>query len=742
MKPQGYILLAISIPNFILGTFILLRNLKDKANVFFAMFALSVGLWSLGLAGFIFSDSSRIALWWAREYYTAAALIAIAFLCFTLSFTKKIQKISHLKAYIWLLPVFFIFTIILFDTKLLMSGIIYHYWGKEVVLNPIGYSLYSFYFIIYVLAGFIVLVKSWVKTTGVERLYLRYITTGLVIAFSLGATFNLFYPAFGNYRYIWVGPLFTLAYVSLVSHAIVKHKLFDIRLIVARSIGYALSIFFLGSFYGLVAFNLINRFAFHSNEITLTQQFIYTLLAVSIAFTFQPLKKFFDRVTNQIFYRDAYEPQVLIDKLNKVLVGTIELEQLLKKSAGVIGETLKADFCVFGIKENAGKPRRIVGDSRRHLSDPDIDYVRSITPKIYTKVIIADELEDNDKHLQDVLRKNNIAVLARLTETPQKVSEGIGYVVLGSKKSGNPYSTQDKRMLEIIADELVIAIQNALRFEEIQEFNLTLQQKVDEATKQLRRTNEKLRQLDETKDDFISMASHQLRTPLTSVKGYVSMVLEGDSGKINTNQRKLLDQAFISSQRMVYLIADLLNVSRLKTGKFIIEPKETNLADVVEGEISQLIETAKGRGLELSYSKPKDFPALMLDDTKIRQVIMNFADNAIYYTPSGGHIKVELEDKGQSIEFRVVDDGIGVPKSEQHHLFNKFYRAGNAKKARPDGTGLGLFMAKKVIVAQGGTLLFSSFEGKGSTFGFSFAKSPLLPQHFKQSTLTPHIDKK
>jgi signal transduction histidine kinase len=115
----------------------------------------------------------------------------------------------------------------------------------------------------------------------------------------------------------------------------------------------------------------------------------------------------------------------------------------------------------------------------------------------------------------------------------------------------------------------------------------------------------------------------------------------------------------------------------------------------------------------------------MLDETKTRQVIMNFTDNAIYYTPAGGHIKVVLIDKPQTIELRVVDDGIGVPKTEQHHLFSKFYRAGNARQARPDGTGLGLFMAKKVIIAEGGALIFESEVGKGSTFGFQFSKAKI-----------------
>lgn len=297
--------------------------------------------------------------------------------------------------------------------------------------------------------------------------------------------------------------------------------------------------------------------------------------------------------------------------------------------------------------------------------------------------------------------------------------------MLGPKKSGNTYSKQDLQIIEIVANELVIAIQNALRFQEIENFNATLQQRVEEATRKLRRANEKLKALDETKDDFISMASHQLRTPLTSVKGYLSMILDGDVGKVSPAQKEMIGQAFSSSQRMVYLIADLLNVSRLKTGKFVIEPKPVNLADLVEQELSQLDETAKTHSLDLQYDKPKDFLDLMLDETKIRQVVMNFVDNAIYYTPVGGKITVRLAETPTHVELRVEDNGIGVPKQEQPHLFTKFYRAGNARKARPDGTGLGLFMAKKVIIAQGGSLIFESQQDKGSTFGFVFGKHRL-----------------
>ncbi|MDB5169714.1 MAG: hypothetical protein JWN82_110 [Candidatus Saccharibacteria bacterium] len=293
----------------------------------------------------------------------------------------------------------------------------------------------------------------------------------------------------------------------------------------------------------------------------------------------------------------------------------------------------------------------------------------------------------------------------------------VGLLVVGFSEPVTELSPSDTTLMDHLSESIGVALDNKLLFEENQQ-----------VLRQLKVSNEKLKALDEAKDDFVSMASHQLRTPLTAIKGYTSMVLEGDAGKINAVQKKLLEQSFTSSQRMVYLIADLLNVSRLKTGKFVIDAAPVNLAEVVEQEIGQLKETATGRQLTLTYDMPKKFPTLLIDETKTRQVIMNFVDNAIYYTPAGGKIKVKLVETPASVEFRVTDNGIGVPRSERPHLFTKFYRAANARTARPDGTGLGLFMAKKVIVAQGGAIIFETEEGKGSTFGFIFSKTKLAPK--------------
>ena len=183
-------------------------------------------------------------------------------------------------------------------------------------------------------------------------------------------------------------------------------------------------------------------------------------------------------------------------------------------------------------------------------------------------------------------------------------------------------------------------------------------------------------------------------------------------------QEKFLTEAYVSSERMVHLINDFLNVSRLQTGKFIIDKRPVDLAKIVEQELESLEVNASGRDLEFVYSFDKKIPQLMLDEAKVRQVVMNFADNAIYYSRPGTKIKVALTKEGDSVQLTVKDTGIGVPADEQSKLFTKFFRAANARKHRPDGTGVGLYLAKRVVLGHGGEIVFSSTEGKGSTFGF------------------------
>jgi signal transduction histidine kinase len=537
----------------------------------------------------------------------------------------------------------------------------------------------------------------------------RSILASLLPIFILGSVV----PLFGYENVSNIAPAFSIVFLVIFARAILARELFDIRETVARATAYVLSLSTLVAIYLSLLFGVSQAFS-TTTATDWRVRLFYLAIAILSALSFQPIKRFFDKVTSQVFFRDAYDPQQLIDEISNQLVTHYELDKLGDSVAAVIVKYLKVDFCSFYVSESA----------KQHLfgTKKDITFMKAddITRGMTANIMLIDEHHENHHNIEKSLKRDIEKTGAKMVVKLESTSVNIGAMFIGPKKSGSSFSQNDIRVIDILSDELALAFQNATRFEQISTFNATLQQKIEAATQELTRTNHKLQALDEAKDEFISMASHQLRTPLTSIKGYLSLVLDGDIGEITPQQRQLLGQAFTSSQRMVYLIADLLNVSRLRTGKFIIEPTEVQLANVVSEEMKQIEEAAKAKKQKLIYKKPKSFPALQLDDNKIRQVMMNFMDNAIYYTPNGGEIKIELIKKRSSIEFRVTDNGIGVPKPEQHKLFTKFYRAGNARSVRPDGTGLGLFMAKKVIVASGGALLFKSTEGKGSMFGFTF----------------------
>ncbi|HEX8763166.1 MAG TPA: ATP-binding protein [Candidatus Saccharimonadales bacterium] len=701
------------------GLIVFTRTSHKAYGWYFAITMLGIGAWAIGDMMLLLARDQTLLQVGAQLFYIAPLFIPVSIWFFAISFPEN-RSIGF-----WP-PVIAGTAIATFTLGFLFN---FDFFIKDIIISdrlnvPVpampGFFIYASFFSFFFILTYIAFLRRMRQNRGITRIQVAYTFYGALVA-SIPALFtNLSLPIMGNASLIWLGPLSTLSFAVAVTLAIVKHRLFDIRSYAVRSAAYLLTLFVAGVVYVIPVVVLSSSLL--GTSLSTKNVTILALITLVVAFLFQPLKRFFDRITRKWFYQDAYDPQEFFNAFNQSLVETIDLNRLLGTATDLISQTMKAEYCLVALGQEGSKMPRIIGTQEVNFDSKDVRRASKLLANNRTKIIVADYLlPDND--LKALMVKNSTAILAHLVGPRQE----LGYIILGPKKSGNAYTSQDIRVLDTVANELTIAIQNALRFEEIQEFNITLRQRIDDATRKLRHTNDKLRQLDQTKDDFISMASHQLRTPLTSVKGYVSMVLEGDAGKVTPLQRKLLNQSFVSAQRMVYLISDLLNVSRLRTGKFVIEPVPSNLAKVIKDEIEQLQETAKGRGLELSYNKPERFPTLMLDETKIRQVIMNFIDNAIYYTPSGGHITVALNDKPSAVEFTVTDDGIGVPKHEQHHLFTKFFRAHNARRARPDGTGLGLFMAKKVVVAQGGAIIFKSKEGQGSTFGFSFGKDKLQP---------------
>ena len=235
--------------------------------------------------------------------------------------------------------------------------------------------------------------------------------------------------------------------------------------------------------------------------------------------------------------------------------------------------------------------------------------------------------------------------------------------------------------------------------------------------KQLEDVNEKLKSLDKLKTEFLSLASHQLRSPLTAIKGYVSMLLEGSFGDISENQREVVNKVFISSKHLTRIIEDLLDVSKIEQGGMQYAKTDFSLAKIA-GEITEEFEiNAQSKGLELSFEKPANMENYKIngDSEKIRQVIINTIDNSIKYTEKGW-IKVKIEKKNGNVILSISDSGMGMNEEAKQKLFQKFSR-GDGDKVNVSGSGLGLYLAKKIIEDHGGKIwVESSGAGQGSTF--------------------------
>jgi len=227
-------------------------------------------------------------------------------------------------------------------------------------------------------------------------------------------------------------------------------------------------------------------------------------------------------------------------------------------------------------------------------------------------------------------------------------------------------------------------------------------------------TREKL--IEQMKTEFVSLAAHQLRTPLSAVKWTLRMILDEDLGKITKDQRDFLEKTYLSNERMISLINDLLNVARIEEGRYLYKLSLYRLEDIVQSVVNSYIDEAKRKKITFTFKKPKrKSPKLKIDIEKMNSAIQNIIDNAIRYTHQGGRVTVSLKSGRKEIELRVQDSGIGVPENQQERVFSKFFRGVNVMRMETEGSGLGLFITKNIIEAHGGKIWFESEENKGTT---------------------------
>lgn len=707
---QNIFLIIAVILNLVLAMFVYAKNKHSATNRLFV--ALVISLVSFLLVNYMSLHPAVFGqLTWIRlDLFAASYMFLLSYITFIVFPGAHFKKPSPFRRAVVIYSVvvsFLALTPIVFSHLDTTGG------GANPVPAP-GIILFVIQQVGLLVLIALTLFRRLKNAKGREREQFKYIIFGLIATFGSILFFNLvLVQVFKITSLVFISNVSSLFFTGAFAYAIVKQRLFDIRAVVARSVTYLLSIVTIGAAYGFMAYSLVDRLFFSAtNQSNLSQQTINTILAVALAFTFQPIRRFFEKITDKVFFRDKYDAQLLINTIGGILASEIELESLTTKVVREIKEQMRVEQVDIIVLE--GKQEEIFFDAGQMQSKVSVH--RHDLVKLGNSVVVADDLAGGER--KELMANYQRSVASALRANKQL----IGYLFLGDKLSGDAYSGADIEVIKIIVNELAVAVQNAKAYTEIQRFNETLQDKVTEATHKLRKANEDLKTLDQAKDEFISMASHQLRTPLTTAKGYVSMVLDGDFGKLPAKMTPPLAQALDSSNRMAGLINDLLNVSRMDAGKFFIDAVDVDLAVEVQGEVNQLANLVKAKGVSLTYHPPKKkIPLIKLDLDKTRQVIMNIADNAVYYSAppnGGGQVDVYLELDGDEAVFKVVDNGIGVPDDIKPKLFAKFFRAGNAQSARPDGTGLGLYLVKRVVEDQGGTIIFESKVGKGSTFGF------------------------
>ncbi len=279
--------------------------------------------------------------------------------------------------------------------------------------------------------------------------------------------------------------------------------------------------------------------------------------------------------------------------------------------------------------------------------------------------------------------------------------ELIGVLLLGLNREYMTLSEYETEAIRSLVDVVSVGVDKTLLYEKIKS------------------ANENLRKLDVAKSEFISIASHQLRTPLTAIKGFISLILEGTYGPPPPKIEDALNKVYASNERLIQLVEDLLNLSRIESGRLEYKIEPAHIEDLLNELYATFQIITKKKGLELNLRLPATpLPTVSVDFFKLREVISNVIDNAIKYTKEGSvTIKAGLTEDQTKVRVSVKDTGIGVPLDEMGNLFQKFSRGKDTTRLHANGTGLGLYVGKQMLEAMGGRVwVESEGEGKGSTF--------------------------
>ncbi|MFA6391913.1 MAG: ATP-binding protein [Patescibacteria group bacterium] len=685
--------------------FIFVKNRDLLINRSWIKANIAVSVWSFGLFFVVSSNSRQVAELAQNILDISAIAIPVFFLEFVVRLSNKEKKNRLLVRFAYVITI--LLSVFSFS-PLFKQGVeplgSFQFW-----INPGSlYILFPIYFVVLNSVSLLFLLIHYKKSSGVTRQQIKYVMIASAIGFVGGSTNFLpqishLYP-FGNF-------LVTL-YIVIITYAITKYRLMDIRLVIRKAVFYIGMGIFVVSAYYLVAWSDYTSFGGP-----------FTLGALLTAIVFAPLflagfvfmSKKLKQLSNKYFFASLYDYQETLDKFSKDVSSTINLPEVANVVVDTVQQTMRMDNVGLFVKNKHYEPMKIIGFNESNLTRMVTNSRCSDFISAIKKPLVYDELvrnaqnynysEEDIEYAKEQMKSQDVAVVLPLVSKGELIS----CIILGKKISRDAYTQEDMRLLESLANHAAISIENARLYNEIQGFNETLKYKVDDATK-------RLRELLKIKSDFLTVASHQLRTPTSIVRGMLSLVIE-EKDLPNDERERFISQAYEGINRLERIIHELLNATELEGKKMRMDFKKVRIEHIIEEIVRGLLPLADQLKVKLVFDKPvRPIPKTLADPIKLKEAITNIIDNAVHYT-AGGNVNISARRKENQIVIEVTDNGIGMSKNDLRSIFTKFTRGEGILQVHPNGTGLGLFIAKKMLEAMGGTI---TAESKGKNKGSKF----------------------
>lgn len=725
----------------VLGLVVLFRNTKKTNNISFFIFSLTVALWVGGVGMFYLSQSTFWMDFWARLLYFAGGSIAVTFFYFSLIFLKKSEFHISLKRDISILAVSVIYFILYLFTDVILAGTFVTGTDKGFVYGP-GRYLFELHIWSFFVLALIQFIRLYRTSNVIIRSQIKYILLGVYVSLGIANVTNIILLWWGYFRLIWVGASSALIWLALVTYAISRYRFLDIRVAIRKFV-----VMIILAAFVFFSFHLVN------NALLLLFGAIDTpsayLTGILIAAVFVLIYTFFANNVRRLVYRyvygSAYNAEQALSTLAEQSTSVIELDKLVSLIVNTVLNTLQIVRAGVLLKKSEAANyaiSKVIGFNRRNgISLVKDNYLTNWLQR-NRKALVLEELavqyryagankeRAKIKNLEDNMRRIEAALVLPLI-SQNKI---FGLIVLGAKKSGDAYTNEDIKLLEDLGNQAAVALKNAQLYNQMRDI-------VEEQTADLRKKNIHLQKLLKMRGEFLDIASHQLRTPISVIKGYVSMLVEGDYEGVSADERqKVYRSVAHKTEKLRQIINDILYASELDTGEFALQTSDLELIEImpyVAERLREHQEEAREKDVKLKLEDGVPETLRVRAAPRYLEVILdNLIGNAIVYTLPQGEVTVRLivQTKPKSrakrgataviVRVEVRDTGIGIPKESQRLLYQKFIRGGNANSMHTDGSGLGLFIVKKLAEAHPhGAVGFKSVLGKGSTFWVELAGS-------------------